>query len=72
VLDIEGALFTRKPNWLGVSFYRRSLLNVRLLVDFGLSSAGLTEILRDGLRDRTNRARKSGSTEGLRTLSGYV
>jgi hypothetical protein len=72
VLDIEGALFTRKLNWLGVGFYRRSLLNVRLLVNFGLSSAGLTEILRDGLSDGTHRARKSSSAERLRTLSGYV
>jgi hypothetical protein len=72
MLDIEGALFTRKPDWLGISLYRRSLLDVRLLVDFGLSSASLTEILRDSLRDGTNRARKSGSAEGLRTLSGYV
>jgi hypothetical protein len=72
VLDIEGALFTRKPNWLGVSFYRRSLLDVGLLVDFGLSSAGLTEILRDSLSDGTYRARKSSSAERLRTLSGCV
>jgi hypothetical protein len=72
VLDIEGALFIRKPNWLSVSFYRRSLLNIRLLVDFGLSSASLTEILRNGLSDRTYRARKSSGAERLRTLSGCV
>jgi hypothetical protein len=72
VLDIEGALFTRKPNWLGVGFHYRSLLNIGLLVDFSLSSASLTEILRDGLSDGTHRARKSSSTERLRTLSGYV
>jgi hypothetical protein len=72
VLDVEGALFTRKPNWLGVGFHRRSLLDVGLLVDFGLSSAGLTEILGDGLSDGTHRARKSSGTERLRTLSGCV